>query len=525
MRPGVNVYGYVFAESGMGEVARLIVSALREGGVDHVVIPVTQTLSRQESGFRQEGDCEPQFDINIISVNADSMALFVDRFGYSALEGRYSICVWAWELEDLPRWMVRSSDLIDEVWGISTFTAQSIAKAICRPVLSFPLPIQVPVPPDRTRHGLQLPEGFLFLYCFDLDSVFARKNPLAVIQAFSLAFPEEGTAFLVLKTINGDRHPENVRAIREAIRGRRDISLIDKYLTMDDQRAMIASCDAYVSLHRSEGFGLTMAEAMALGTPVIATAYSGNMDFMTDLNSFLVPFGFTEVGPGSQPYPPDARWADPDVKVAAELMRRVIEDPGEARKRSARARRDVEEFHSQRIRAKFVVDRIARIRRELDLRKQGAKAGVREIPHDENSEALNARVENLQRHVDEKTLRTDDVPSSGDQSSLRPEEPIRGRAVVSFLRNLLARLHHVGGGAARSQGRPSPGGEPTPSLNREEVGYSQAASSISRPDQLVAAARIAEEVAGDCEQRFGEPAVDVARTLRLLAARLRGLAR
>ncbi len=149
MKPGVNVYGYVYAESGVGEHTRLLVSALREGGIDYAVVPFTETVSRQESVFDDFGSKDPDYDINIIGVNADSVPLFLEKFGHSCLEGRYTIGLWAWELEEFPDWMAKSADFVDEVWANSSFSAHSIARKICRPVQPFPLPIKTPEPPPE----------------------------------------------------------------------------------------------------------------------------------------------------------------------------------------------------------------------------------------------------------------------------------------------------------------------------------------------------------------------------------------
>jgi glycosyltransferase involved in cell wall biosynthesis len=361
VNPGVNIYGYVFAESGTGEHTRLLVSAIREAGIDYSVIPFTTIMSRQESGFEDFGSGEAVFDINIIGVNADQMDVFVEHFGEAALDGRYNIALWAWEIEEFPDWMAERAVYLDEIWANSSFSANAIAKKVDIPVHSFPLPIRTPKPPFRARWDLGLPEGFLYLFCFDLDSIFERKNPLAVIDAFKLAFPRPAGTHLVVKSINGERHPDKVKLLQEKADGRSDIVYWDGYLKPEDQDALIAACDAYVSLHRAEGFGLTMAEAMALGVPVIATGYSGNLDFMNEENSFLVPFQAVTVGDDCRPYPADAVWAEPDLEEAARAMREVYESHDQLWRRTEIARRQIAQFHSPRIRSQFVVDRVASV--------------------------------------------------------------------------------------------------------------------------------------------------------------------
>ena len=167
-----------------------------------------------------------------------------------------------------------------------------------------------PVDPTIGRQALGLPENrFVYLFSFDLFSVLERKNPLGLVDAFTRAFPveEEGGPLLALKVINGDERADDLERVRSAARARSDVILIDRYFGVDEQAALMQAADCYVSLHRSEGFGLTMAEAMALGKPVIATAYSGNLEFMDDRTAYLVRWEYGAVPQGCDPYRPGAR--------------------------------------------------------------------------------------------------------------------------------------------------------------------------------------------------------------------------
>src|ERR1700742_1936331 len=191
-----------------------------------------------------------------------------------------------------------------------------------------------------------MPEGFTFLFVFDYRSVFRRKNPLGLVEAFCKAFePGEGPS-LVLKSVCSDEFPAERAQLAAAIADRPEIQLFEDTIPVEQKNAMIASCDAYVSLHRSEGLGLTMAEAMYFGKPVIATAYSGNLDFMTPENSFLVPAPATKIGPGAAPYDPNGWWADPDLDFAATVMRDVVRDPEIRDGRARRGATDIRLTHS-----------------------------------------------------------------------------------------------------------------------------------------------------------------------------------
>jgi glycosyltransferase involved in cell wall biosynthesis len=213
-----------------------------------------------------------------------------------------------------------------------------------------------------------LPSGYVFLFVFDFLSVVQRKNPIGLIEAFRRAFrPKEGPT-LVIKTVNGHQRRAALELVREAGRGREDILVTDRYLSAEQRDALIWHCDCYVSLHCSEGFGLTLAEAMAQSKPTIATAYSGNMAFMTPENSFLVPWRPALVPPGCDPYPVGHRWADPDLESATTLMRTVWENPTLAQGRGRRAALDMRARFSAQPSAAFLrerLDAIAQLRRRL----------------------------------------------------------------------------------------------------------------------------------------------------------------
>jgi glycosyltransferase involved in cell wall biosynthesis/SAM-dependent methyltransferase len=368
LHPGVTLVGYLRAELGVGQGARLLAEALDTAKIPYATLVNTTTASRQNhviEGNANEG--RRDFNINIVCVNADQLPVFAGQVGSNFFAGRYTIGQWAWELEDFPEQFHGALDLVDEVWAISEFTRAAIAAATSKPVFAVPLPIVPPsVPPavDRTALGLPV-DRTLFLFCFDLLSVFERKNPLGLVDAYTRAFAADGGAALVLKVINGDLRVPDLERLKLAVADRPDIILIDRYLDAHTLAALMDVSDCYVSLHRSEGFGLTMGEAMALGKPVIATAYSGNLDFMSADTAYLVGWSEGAVPVGCSPYPQGATWAEPDLHDAARLMRYVHEHPNEAKDVGGRAQHSVATRHSTDQRAQFVRQRFDAIQRHL----------------------------------------------------------------------------------------------------------------------------------------------------------------
>lgn len=362
---GINVAGYLRAELGVGEAARTMAETVEAAGEPLAMLAYAGTESRQAhaiEGVLEAGEDVPPFDINIVTINADSMPSFAHDVGSDFFDGRYTIGMWAWEVEDFPVQWLPAFDFVDEVWMNSQYAADALASVATKPVFAMPLSVSVPDSEPLPKSVFGLPDRFMFLFSFDFFSVFERKNPVALVEAFASAFSPGDGPILFIKSINGDKHIEHLELLRSVASEHPDIYLYDGYLPADQKNRLMATCDAYVSLHRSEGFGITMAEAMALGKPTIATAYSGNLEFMASENSYLVDVVDATVPPGCDPYPVGARWSDPVISHAAELMRYVYEHPDEAGLVAEEGRRTIELEHSPRARAATVRDHVERIR-------------------------------------------------------------------------------------------------------------------------------------------------------------------
>ncbi len=271
-----------------------------------------------------------EFTNSVCVVTADQFPFLAADFPELFAATKRMIGYWFWELEYVPLHMRQSIALVDEIWAGTKFVTDAFAAVSPVPVRHVPIPVAEPQPSDRGRHDFavlaDVGQRPVFLAVFDHLSVTERKNPVGLIEAFRMAFTADEGPVLIIKTMNGHQRWASHQRVLAAADGRPDIRVWDETLTRADQMALVAAADCMVSLHRSEGLGLHLAEAMWLGTPVIATRYSGNLDFMTDDNSLLIDYDLVNVEHGEGVYPPTATWAAPDLALAAAAMRRIASD-------------------------------------------------------------------------------------------------------------------------------------------------------------------------------------------------------
>ena len=365
---GVNVLGYLRTESGVGEAARGYIRALHGLGVPTTLTDLSQLAPNRAHHRTLELGGAAWYPINLVCVNADQHFVVRAHVGDERFRDHYNIGVWFWELSRFPtRWHDRFADY-DEIWSASSFTADGIAAVSPIPVVVVPPVLYPPAAPGsretgRTRIGAT-PEEFVFLCTFDFRSYVERKNPLGVIDAFTQAFTPADAARLVIKTINGDEQPDVLAAMR-ARAAQSVVTIEDGYWSAEDLRDLTAGCDAYVSLHRSEGLGLTIADAMGQGKPVIATGWSGNMDFMNEESSYPVHYDLVEIAASIGPYTRGEHWAEPSIEHAAELMRYVMEHPEEARERGEVARQNLAEGFSEESVGRLISERLVLIDQQV----------------------------------------------------------------------------------------------------------------------------------------------------------------
>jgi glycosyltransferase involved in cell wall biosynthesis len=252
---------------------------------------------------------------------------------------------------------------------LSEHAASAIAPMVGVPVVAVPpvVPVREGPPPARSTLGLA-DDAFVVLFTYDARGGTIRKNPEAAIDAYTQAFSPDDGCVLVLKSINASSQPGLLDRLRARAGGRPDVEIRDGYVTASEQAGLIASCDVYLSLHRAEGFGLTMADAMAAGRAVVATGWSGNLEFMDDDTARLVRYELEPVPDDAFPWPTGgARWARPDVDHAAELLRSLYDDRASARALGDRARASIAEHHSAAARARVIRTRLARLRRTRSI--------------------------------------------------------------------------------------------------------------------------------------------------------------
>jgi GT2 family glycosyltransferase/glycosyltransferase involved in cell wall biosynthesis len=304
------------------------------------------------------------YDTTIIHMQPDiSLADILQRAGLSTTRfAPHRIAYWYWELEDVPpHWATRATEF-DEVWVATDFIADAMRKRCDTPVKKLTPGVELPDFETLPRSHFGLPDGkFVFAFVFHMTSVTERKNPLGLINAFRKAFGRDDDAVLLIKASFGELHPDTLEELQAATDGTA-IRIVNDIWSRDETLSLIHNCDCYVSLHRSEGFGLTMAEAMLMEKPVIATGYSGNLEFMNGTNSLLVDYDLVPVGPGHYPYPEDSVWAEPSQDHAAKLMRHVYENRSSAAALGAKARLDILDQLDVGKRGKEMAARLTEIR-------------------------------------------------------------------------------------------------------------------------------------------------------------------
>ena len=360
---GVNLFGYIKGEIGLGESCRLVASSLQRTGIDFTIFnyELISAMSFNDASWDHKISNTAPYNINLLHIQPYELPLAYSRLGREIWDKRYNIVFWLWELERFPAQWENALSLADEIWTPSEFASNSIRAVTSKPVFTMPYGMS---PPNRGEYGrahFKLPvDKFLFLCLYDSNSYSERKNPAAAIAAYRYAFSkDEENVGLIIKLNNPQK--ADIQMIQSELSGLRNIYFMTDVLEKTQVNALIACADAYVSLHRSEGFGLVPAEAMLLGTPVIATNWSANTEFMDADTACMVEYSFVTIEKDQGPYEAGNRWADPDIEQAAGYMRMLYEDRESGSRIADKAKAHITEKLSPKRAAELISNRINEI--------------------------------------------------------------------------------------------------------------------------------------------------------------------
>ena len=367
---GINLIGPIDGATGLGQSCRLLERVVAQLDVPYQIINYNPNAVYHEdiTGYRDEMGTELKYDINLWHVNPSIFPNAFNDFGKSAFDGRYNIAYWLWELEDFPDEWVPYIHLLDEVWTPSEFISKSIRKKTSKPVCTVPYHVTAATDMEHyNRKYFGLPEDkFLFLMMYDSQSIKERKNPEGIMKAFQMAFsPEEENVGLVIKVNSAEK--KELDSIRNQMGTYNNMYFITDNLEKIQVNSLIACVDVFVSLHRAEGFGLVMAEAMLNKTPVIGTNWSANTEFMNSDVACMVKYKMKKLDHDILPYKKGNEWAEPDLEDAAGYMKRLYEDKIFYNELSQKAYHYVCKKLGMEAAEQVLCEQIARIREGISL--------------------------------------------------------------------------------------------------------------------------------------------------------------
>ena len=330
LNQGVTLVGYPHADIGDGEFLRQTAKALLKVDADFGIYNYNSEIRSSQNDQRLASfiRLDNPYRANIFFLKPDQIEASVVSLGNSFVNRRYNIGYGVWELSGFPEAWVGTLEYFNEIWCPSRFIQSAVSKCSTGSVVYMPPAFEIENFNEFDRAYFSLPKKrFLFLFVFDFKSYISRKNPLGCIQAFQKAFPKSNkNVGLILKSMGGNQYPDEFMFLNKVVQGDSRINLIDATFSPEEITGLMSVCDSFVSLHRSEGIGLSIAQSMLLGKPVITTNYSGNTDFTRPDNSCLIDYKLIEVNKGEYPFYKGQVWADPNMDQVVEYMRKLVED-------------------------------------------------------------------------------------------------------------------------------------------------------------------------------------------------------
>ncbi len=326
---GVNLMGDIRAETGLGQSMRMVAGMLDMSKVPLVIrqMDAPDSIVHQEKEWDNRIVSGNRYNINLLHINNSIWRKNYCRIPMEDLNGRYNIAYWLWELEEFPEEWVSCMDTVDEVWTPAEFISCGIRKRTDKPVYTMPYGMELDMNNMYGRGYFHLPENkFLFLVMYDFLSISERKNPKGCIQAYKRAFSKGNTEVGMVIKVNHLKNGSELDALKAELDGYQNIYFIIDNLSRKEVESLLEAVDVFVSLHRAEGFGLPLAEAMYLGTAVVATNWSAPTEFMDEDSVCLVDYKLITLQEDVGPYRKGNRWADADVGQAARYMQRLWED-------------------------------------------------------------------------------------------------------------------------------------------------------------------------------------------------------
>ncbi|HEY8412220.1 MAG TPA: glycosyltransferase family 4 protein, partial [Pyrinomonadaceae bacterium] len=367
--PGVNLVAYIRADMGLGTAARGMAAAFEAAGIPFNVINLEHgnEASQTDHSWAHKEVRQSAYDVTLVCVNPDNSFNLRTQVPAEILGDRYVIANWYWELPELPDAWLSEFEYVDEVWAPSNFIEDAVASKATVPLVRVPPVVQLGHGHRLSRSELGLPEHeFLFLAMFDSRSVLERKNPLGVVRAFKRAFEGKDKAVgLVLKFLeNTDWTQPVLQQVKREIDECENVFVLERLMSRAELTSLLDACDCFVSLHRSEGFGLVPAEAMSLGKPAIITNWSGNTDYMKPDNSVAIDYQLVRLDRDYGPYQSGQQWAEPDLEQAAHWMKRFVADPELAKQIGSRGQQTIHSQFSPEAVGKIIQSRLEQIRAE-----------------------------------------------------------------------------------------------------------------------------------------------------------------